>query len=105
LKKNPSFISNMLRHILAPYLAAVTERSGDIVQKFGKIERELMRLAIRHHRVVGPAKAARELELHKETVIKYCRSLVDKGKFRAVPTGATGKIYQYELFTYILYVC
>ncbi|MNL79751.1 hypothetical protein D3C87_2064240 [compost metagenome] len=56
-----------------------------------------MRLAIRQHRVVRPAKAARELELHKETVIiKYCRNLVDKGKFRAVPAGMSGKIYKYE---------
>lgn len=96
LKENSSFILHMLQSILSPYLAATTEQSGDILHKFGKIERELMRLAIRYHHVVRPSKAARELELHKQTVIKYCRSLVDKGKFRAVPTGTTGKVYQYE---------
>ncbi|MNZ96632.1 hypothetical protein D3C78_1158330 [compost metagenome] len=96
LKENPLFISNMLQNILAPYLTATTERGGNVVHKFGKIERDLMRLAIRQHRVVRPAKAARELELHKETVIKYCRNLVDKGKFRAVPAGMSGKIYKYE---------
>ncbi|MFD3257939.1 hypothetical protein ACE3MQ_04925 [Paenibacillus lentus] len=96
MKENPSFVLAMLRSILASYLAAATEQSGNILHKFEKIERQLMRLAIRHHRVVRPAKAARELELHKQTVIKYCRRLVDKGKFRAVPTGETGRIYQYE---------
>ncbi|SDC12428.1 hypothetical protein SAMN02799630_00589 [Paenibacillus sp. UNCCL117] len=96
LKDNPSFISNMLRHILAPYLGAVTELTGQIIHAYDKTERELMRLAIRHHRVVRPAKAARELELHKETVIKYCCRLVDKGRFRAVPSGTSGKIYYYE---------
>ncbi|MFD2117670.1 hypothetical protein ACFSTH_16800 [Paenibacillus yanchengensis] len=96
LKEDSSFVLAMLRSILASYLAISTNQNGIVLHKFGKIERQLMRLAIRHHRVVRPAKAARELELHKDTVIKHCRILVNKGKFRAVATGTTGKIYQYE---------
>lgn len=96
LKENPSFILAMLRMILTPYLAATTEQSGNIVHRFAKIERQLMRLAIRYNRIIHPSKAARELELHKQTVIKYCRMLVDKGKFRAVPTETMGRVYQYE---------
>lgn len=96
LKENPSFVLAMLRSILAPYLAATVSDSGSLQNPFGKIERQIMRLAIRHHRMIRPSKAAIELELHKETVIKYCRLLVDKGKFRAVPSGTTGRIYQYE---------
>ncbi|MBU5441625.1 hypothetical protein [Paenibacillus sp. MSJ-34] len=96
LKENPSFIVAMLRSILAPYLAVTIEQNGNIPHKFAKIERELMRLAIRRHRVIRPSQAARELELHKQTVIKYCRLLVDKGKFRAVPSGGSGRIRQYE---------
>jgi very-short-patch-repair endonuclease len=96
MKENPSFLLAMLRSILAPYLAVTMEQDGDIRHRFGKIERQLMRAAIRHHRLIHPAKAARELELHKETVIKYCRKLVEKGKFRPVPSGATGRVYQYE---------
>lgn len=86
----------MLRSILAPHLAAATEKNGKMIHTFSKIERELMRLAIRHHRVVRPAKAARELQLHKETVIKYCRRLVEHGKFRPIQTGTSGRVYQYE---------
>lgn len=96
LKENPSFILAMLRTILAPYLAVETEESGGIVRKYGKIERELMRLAIRHHRVIYPSRAARELELTTHTVIKYCRNLVNKGKLRAIPSGASGRICKYE---------
>jgi len=96
LKENPTFILVMLRSILAPYFAVTTEQTGDIMRRFGKVERQLMRLAIRHNRIIQPSKAARELELHKQTVIKYCRILVEKGKFRAVPSGVTGRIYQYE---------
>ncbi len=96
LKENPSYILNMIQSILAPYLAATTKRSGDVIHKFSKIERELMRLAIRNHRVIYPSKAARELELHKQTVIKYCRRLVEKGKLRAVAAENSGRIYHYE---------
>lgn len=83
LKENPSFVLAMLRSILAPYLAATVSDSGSLQHPFGKIERQIMRLAIRHHRMIRPSKAAIELELHK-------------GKFRAVPSGTTGRIYQYE---------
>jgi len=96
LKENPSFVLSMLQSILALYLVAATEPRRNMESKYGKVERQLMRLAIRQHRVVRPSKAARELELHKETVIKYCRRLVDKGKFRAVPSGVTGRVFQYE---------
>lgn len=96
LKENPSFILATLRSVLASFLAVTIEQSGDIAYRFGKIERQLMRLAVRHNRTIRPSKAARELELHKETVIKYCRLLVEKGKFRAAPSGVTGRVYQYE---------
>jgi very-short-patch-repair endonuclease len=96
MKENPSFVLAMVRSIMAPYLAAVTDEAGTLERKFGKVERQLMRLAIRHNRIVCPAKAAKELEVHKQTVIKYCRKLVSHGKFRAIPSGIAGKIYQYE---------
>lgn len=96
MKENPSFIQAMLQNMLASYLATATEQNGTVIHKFEKIERQLMHLAIRHNRIVRPAEAARELELHKQTVIKYCRQLVKKGKLRAVPTGTSGKIYHYE---------
>ncbi|MGG6310179.1 hypothetical protein [Paenibacillus macerans] len=96
MKENPSFVLAMVRSILAPYLAAADEKAGTVGRKFQKIERQLMRHAIRHNRILCPPQAAKELELHKQTVIKYCRTLVDKGKFRAIPAGTTGKIYKYE---------
>lgn len=96
LKENPSFILSLLRNILVPYLAISIDQNGYIAHKFEKIERQLMRLAIRQQRVIRPSKAARELELHTHTVIKYCRKLVEKGKFRAVSTGTSGRICCYE---------
>jgi len=96
LKENPTFVLAMVRSILAPYLAAVEAKGENQPRKYTKIERQLMRLAIRNHRILSPSKAAGELEVHRQTAIKYCHKLVEKGKFRAIPSGATGKVYKYE---------
>jgi|CeladaMinimDraft_18_1061708.scaffolds.fasta_scaffold04605_1 very-short-patch-repair endonuclease len=96
LKENPRSVKNLIRQILAPYLSADIRQDGHMSRRYGKIERELMRLAIRQNRVLRPAKAAKELELHKSTIIKYCRILVEKGKFRAVPAGRSGRVNRYE---------
>ncbi|MBB6633077.1 hypothetical protein [Cohnella thailandensis] len=96
LKENPDFILATLRNTLAPYLLAQPKRSGSAEYRYSKIERELMRTAIRNNRVLRPSEAAKRLELHKMTVIKYCRLLVDKGKFRAMAQGASGRVTSYE---------
>jgi len=96
MKENPMFVLAMVRSILAPYLAAAGANNGTDRRKYIKIERQLMRLAIRDHRILSPSRAADELEVHKQTVIKHCKNLVEKGKFRAIPSGAAGKIYKYE---------
>lgn len=96
LKDNPSFILSTLRTILFPYLSARKNAKTAAEKAYSKIERELMRTAIRHHRVLRPAEAARELELHTTTVIKYCGGLVEKGKFRPVARGKSQRIIYYE---------
>ncbi|MFF2480364.1 hypothetical protein [Paenibacillus sp. NPDC058071] len=97
LKENPSFILSSLRNALYPYLsAAESGAKRTITRSYSKIERDLMRSAIRHNRIIRPVTAARELELHTMTVIKHCRMLVDKGKLRAVERGASGRITYYE---------
>lgn len=96
LKENPSFLLSMLRNMLFPYLSAEIPALRSTEKSYSKIERDLMRSAIRHHRVLRPVEAARELELHTTTVIKYCRMLVDKGKFRSVGRGASQRINYYE---------
>ena len=96
LKENPSFILSALRNILFPYLSAGKSTKNTAERVYSKIERDLMRVSIRHQRVLRPADAARELELHTMTVIKYCRMLVEKGKFRPVARGASQRIIYYE---------
>lgn len=96
LKENPSFILSTLRNILFSYLLADKSAKTTAERAYSRIERDLMRAAIRHHRVLRPADAARELELHTMTIIKYCRQLVDKGKFRPVARGSSQRIIYYE---------
>lgn len=96
LKENPAFILSALRSSLSPYWSAGSGVRRVTKREYSKIERDLMRTAIHHNRVIRPTEAARELELHKITVIKYCRLLVDKGKFRAVARGSSQKVTHYE---------
>lgn len=96
LKENPAFILSVLRNALSPYLMIAGENNRAADRPFSKIERDLMRTAIRHNRVIRPFEAAKELELHTLTVIKHCKALVEKGKFRAVARGASRRVTYYE---------
>lgn len=91
LKDNPAFILGMMRNILSPFL----HMPKDHPPRYSRMEREILRYAVRNYRIIRPSKAASELELHKQTVIKYCRSLAEKGKLRPVPSR-DGRIYCYE---------
>ncbi|HEX7057018.1 MAG TPA: hypothetical protein VF260_07465 [Bacilli bacterium] len=96
LKENPSFILFALKNSLSSYLSVEGGTANMVGRQFSKIERNLMQAAIRHNRILRPAEAAREFELHIQTVIKYCRMLVEKGKFRPVAKGASQRITSYE---------
>ena len=97
LKENPSFLLSSLRSMLSPYLATTGGTKKKLSPPaYTSMERSLMRTAIRHNRILRPGEAASELEVDTMTVIKYCRSLVEKGKFRAVPSGLSKRITSYE---------
>lgn len=66
IKENPTFVLAMIRSILAPYLAAAGGKEGTERRKYTKFERELMRLAIRNHRIISPSRAALKLEVHSK---------------------------------------
>lgn len=97
LRENPTFIVSALRSSLGAHLAASEEDRGAAERKrFCRIERELMHAAVRDARILRPGKTAREMELDAHTVIKYCRMLVKKGKFRALCQGESGRVTSYE---------
>ncbi|THF81772.1 hypothetical protein E6C55_07880 [Cohnella fermenti] len=95
LKENPDFILSSLRSALAPYFLS-TNRGSTGHNRHSRMERELMRIAVRHDRILRPAEAAEELEIHPTTVVKHCRTLVEKGKFRAIAKGSSRRVTTYE---------
>jgi len=92
LKENPTLVLSMIRTILSPYLGI----PKDNVVGYSKLEKELMRLAARYNRILRPIDAAQDLEKNIKTVIKQLNQLVQKGKFRAIYSGASGRINRYE---------
>lgn len=96
IKENPLFVQSILRNMLTSYLAMDVKRSSYVDGHYVKIEKQLIQYAIRNNRIIRPAKATKELDLHKQTIIRYCRELTRKGKLLPIPSGSSGKIYQYE---------
>ncbi len=92
LKENPGLVLAMVQAIAAPYLAK--ERGNDL--NLCRLERELLRLAVRNNRVLRPFEAARQLEAAPKTIVKYAQQLVARGKLRAVRSGASGRVNRYE---------
>jgi hypothetical protein len=92
LKENPNLVVSMTRVILAPYLGV----TYDNVSKYSKLEKELMRLSTRYNRILRPVDAARQLDKSPKTVVKYLNLLVEKEKFRAIPSGVSRRIKRYE---------
>lgn len=97
LRESPAFILSALRHALSPYLMASSGTGGTSGGRdFSRVERDLMRAAIRRNRVLRPSEIAGELELHPATVVKHCRRLAARGKLRPVASGKSGRITSYE---------
>jgi len=92
LEENAELVKTFIRLIVAPYLGEDFRKNSE----YSRLEREMMRLALRLGRVIRPADAKRELGIDYRTAIKYLRKLIEKGKFRPVPVGRSGRIGRYE---------
>lgn len=92
LAENAELVKFFVQMIIAPYLGHGEEHNT----LFSRLERDIMRLAMRIGRVIRPADVVRELEIDQKTAIKYLRQLTDKGKFRAVSSGQSGRVRRYE---------
>jgi hypothetical protein len=92
LEENAELVKTFIRLIVAPYLGEDVRKNSE----YSRLEREMMRLALRLGRVIRPADAKRELGIDYRTAIKYLRKLSEKGKFRPVPVGRSGRIGRYE---------
>lgn len=92
LKENPELVLSMIRTILSPYLGITDNK----VSTFSKLEKNLMLYGARHNRILHPVDAALTLDITAKTVIKYMKCLVQKGKYRAISSGKSGRVHRYE---------
>lgn len=92
VRDNSKLLLSLLQIILSPFVLA----SSNQVAKYSKLEKDLMQLAIKHDRILRPIDAANRLERDERTIVKYMQQLIQKKKFRAIPSGNIGRIYKYE---------
>lgn len=92
LKENPDLILSLIRTIVSPYQGITNGNAS----KYSKLEKELMQLAIRNNRILRPIDAAQVTGITTATTIKYMKQLVQKKKFRAIPSGISKRINHYE---------
>jgi hypothetical protein len=98
LKENPALVLSMIQTILAPYLVD----SNDNNSAYSKLERDLMRISVHNNRILRPFDAAKQLYVTPKTIIKHMQYLVEKGKFRAIEAGLSGRVNRYEYIGPIL---
>lgn len=92
LRDNPELVLSMIRIILAPYLGA-SQKKGST---YSKLEKDLMLFGARNNRILCPGEAALILDTTPKNVIKHMKYLVQKEKFRSIPSGKSGRINRYE---------
>jgi len=92
IKDNTKLVQSLLQNILSPYITVLSRKTSI----YSKIEKDLMQYAIQNNRIIQPHCAANRLELDSRTIIKTLKQLVYKKKFRAIPSGTSGRINKYE---------
>ena len=90
LEENPGLIRSLVKSIVFQYLG----ESG--ASSYSRVEREIMRLAVQKGSIVRPVDVVGELGVCQRTALKYLKQLSQKGKFRPVPSGRSGRITHYE---------
>ncbi|MEK5439673.1 MULTISPECIES: hypothetical protein [Paenibacillus] len=92
LDASPDLTITLLRPLLMPYLAVKMEEQGE----FSRLERDILRIAVRTNECIRPVDLVRELGIDLRTARKYMKSLSEKGRFNPVVSQASGRVCRYE---------
>lgn len=92
LEASPELTITLLRPLLMPYLALRMEEQGE----YSRLERDILRIAVRTNGCIRPVDLVRELGIDLRTARKYMRSLSEKGRFNPVVSQASGRVCRYE---------
>jgi hypothetical protein len=92
LEEQPELLVSLVRSLLTPYMA-----TGLRDQRYSRLERETMHMAMRNNKPIRPVDLVVELEIHRRTAVRVLKSLCDKGRMRGLPKGTSHRVSRYEL--------
>ena len=91
LEQNADLVKSFVKMIVFPYLGV-----RDEMLRYHRIELEIMKLAVNYGKIIRPFELARTMGISRGTALKYCRSLSEKGKLRAIQGGVSKRVHKYE---------
>jgi hypothetical protein len=91
LESEPMLSINLLKSLLSPYMAASLRD-----QRYTRLERDTLSIALRMSKPVRPVDLVKELEINRRTAVLCLQSLCKKGKFRPILSGNETKVNRYE---------
>jgi hypothetical protein len=91
LEDDPTLMINLLKSLMSPYIASSMEGN-----KFTRLEREVLYVAIRNNKSIRPVDLVKEFEINRRTAVLCLQSLCNKGKFRAIMSGKEARVVRYE---------
>ncbi|MNO58936.1 hypothetical protein D3C76_495120 [compost metagenome] len=92
LEASPELMITLLRSLLMPFLTLRMEEQ----EKFNRLERDILRIAVRSNGCIRPVDLVRELGIHPRTAKKGLSALCEKGKFSPKISEESGIVCRYE---------
>lgn len=92
LEASPELTITLLRPLLMPYLVLKLEEK----EEFSRLERDILRIAVRSNGCIRPVDLVKELGIDKRTAIKGLSLLCHKGKFSPIVLEKSGRVCRYE---------
>lgn len=93
LESAPELSVSLFKALLLPCLLQKAEGGGSA---FTRLEKDILRLAVRWNGPIRPVDLVNELGVHPRTIQKSMKLLCAKGKFRPVQVKGSGRICRYE---------
>ncbi len=99
LESAPDLTISLFKSLLAPSLLINTE---ELEHHYTRLEKEIMRIAVRWDGLIRPADLVKGLGVHPRTVRKSLTRLCEKGKLRPVPANGSSRVCRYEYIPSIM---
>ncbi|QGQ98450.1 hypothetical protein EHS13_28000 [Paenibacillus psychroresistens] len=91
LEADPQLTINLLKSLLAPYMATNLQ-----VNKYTRLESGVLLLTLQYNDFIRPVDIVKELRINRRTAVLTLQSLCKKGKLKPILSGKETKIVRYE---------